>query len=142
MAKFLILEDEYDVPDMDSLTMGEANIVYDWAQIGLDEVEANNSNPKVICAFAHIAYARENPDIKADQIKSIIEKHKLIDLLDQFAGEEISAEGDVVPPALEKSEPEPESSPTSSSDSSKTSGSDSSPTIPVGQEDAPKPTGT
>lgn len=102
----------YPVPDMGTFTMDEAQILYDYSNLGLedfaapeDETEEETErrerrlhNPGFLRALMHIAYARGNPEARPAKIKALIGNANVISAFEHLgAGEE---EDDAVPPAM------------------------------------------
>jgi hypothetical protein len=117
VARFVIGGKEYEVPEVDSFTMGEAIIVWDYCQLSLDEVGDNGRHPGLIAAFMHIAYQRGNPESEKVKVRELIEESSLVAAMEKLGGD------DANPPIRTTEEP-PSSLPSSSS-SDKSSGPDS-----------------
>lgn len=95
MAHFVIDGNQYEVPEVDSLTMGEAVTVYDYTGLGLDEINEGVRHPGVMAAFLHIAYKRGNPGTDDKTVKELVSNTRLVDAL-----EKIEVEDDAGPPDL------------------------------------------
>lgn len=126
----------YEVPSIDSLTMDEAQILYDYSgltiedfSLGLDEegdepseeLQAKLKNPGFMRALVHIAYQRAHPKQNPARVKALVGAANIIATFEQLGEPE---EADELPLAP-TTEQEP-SSGKSSVGSSKSSGSDSS----------------
>ena len=116
VARFVIDGREYPVPDLDSITMGEAIIVYDYSGMGLDQLQDNANHPGLVAAFMHIAYQRQNPDQTKTDIRKLIEATSLVEAFEKLAGDDS--------PTVRKTGPS-ESLPPSSSSSDASSGTGS-----------------
>lgn len=101
--KFIIDGNPYPVPEMDTLTMGEALVVEEYTGLGLDQLDEIGVRPSAIAALMHIAYARGNPDLSKRQVRELVESAKLVDALDSVTEEE-----DERPPASPQTSDEPE----------------------------------
>lgn len=110
MATFNINGDTYEIPGVDTFTMGEAVIFDSYSDVTLDKVgELDGLHSGVFAAQAHIAVARKYPNLNAREIRATIERLNLLELLESVVADEEEAES---PPA----EPPP-SEPDSSGDS-------------------------
>lgn len=149
---FLIDEKLYDVPGLETFTMDEAQLLYDYSGLGLedfmapDEDETDDErrrrekalrNPGLLRALMHVAFQRGNPTMKPVRVRELIGKVNLVAAMEALgAGEE---DDDASPPAS-TSEPE-QSSPSEWPASSESSGGGS--TNGSDPPDAqPTPTGT
>ena len=118
VARFVIDGRDYEVPNVDTLTMGEAIVVYDYSGLGLHELGDNANNPGLIASFMHIAYQRANPDQTKTDIRKLIEATSLVEAFEKLAGDDDDS------PTVRKTGPS-ESSPPSSSSSDASSGTGS-----------------
>lgn len=124
-ARFLIDDREYEVPDLDSFTMGEAVVLYDYSGLSVDEVIDHPKHPGVISAFMHIAYQRGNPAASKASVRELVESCSLVEALSKLAGDEPN------PPEQRKIEEQPSLPPSSSSsDKSSGPGSDNNSDVP------------
>jgi hypothetical protein len=105
---FVIDGRDYEVPDLDTVTMGEAIIVYEYSGLALDELAGNSKHPGVIAALMHIAYQRGNPGEPKVGVRQLIEQTSLVSALEKMGGED-------GPPEVGKTEQMPSSLPSSSS---------------------------
>lgn len=68
------LNDVIDV-DIDSMTLGEMEIVEEMTGLGLDEIGAAMTRPgpkvKLLVALAYVVKRRTDPDITLDQVKAM-----------------------------------------------------------------------
>lgn len=137
-AKFVIDGREYEIPSLDTFTMGEALTLYEYSGLALEDIdEAIGGHPGVIAAFMHISYERGNPGVKKAAVRRMIESSNLAEALEQFQGE-----GDESPPEeAQKSEPQPTSSDERESSNHASSGIGLV-TSSVEPDDVPSPTGT
>ena len=87
IARFVIDGREYPVPEVDSFTLGEAVVVFDYSGLGLDQLGDNASNPKVYSAFVHIAYARGNPDVDEATVHDLVMGANLVRVMEKLGGE-------------------------------------------------------
>ncbi len=104
----------YEVPDMGTFTMDEAQTLYDYSGLGLEdfaspedesdddlrERERKLRNPGFLRALMHIAYQRGNPAERPTRVKALIGGANIIAALENLAGEEPEAEDDGLPPVL------------------------------------------
>lgn len=89
----------YEVPTLDSLTMDEAQVLYDYSGLAIedfapahpsasdeekkahgDAMLAKAKNPAFKKALVHVAYARGNPDASRSKISELVGKANLIDI--------------------------------------------------------------
>lgn len=140
----------YEVPAIDTLTMDEAQVLYDYSGLRIEDfVERENEtaddreqrerkfeNPGFMRALMHIAYQRVHTDLRNDKVRALIGSANILQALGTLSSGEESEE---LPPAS-TTEPEP-SSPNGSVDSNETSGSDST-TDSAKQDDSQEATGT
>lgn len=134
----------YGMPSLDTFTMEEAQILYDYSGLGLedfaledddDEFAVKLKNPGFLRALMHIAYRRGNPKQPDSKVRKLIGAVNLIEAHAHLAG----GEDDADPPALT---PEPDrQSLKSSGEPNETSGN-ASPTASDGQDSHPIPIGT
>lgn len=140
---FEIGEERYEIPDFGSLTLDEAEIMYDISGVIQEQLaplhpESSDDeklahelqsirligNPRFKRALAHIAYRRRHPDADFDHISFVVGGANAMDVTLEFL------RGDPDPPA--QSSPKQlaskrsTSDPSSSGDSGTASGSDSS----------------
>jgi hypothetical protein len=126
----------YEVPTLDSLSMGERRVMFELAGVTQedfvreeDESEEEHDqrvtklmrHPGFMESLMHIAYQRGNPQLKRDKVRLVIENTRYVDAIEAMSAE---AEDDAGPPEL-TTVPAP-SSPNASDDSSASSGHDSS----------------
>jgi hypothetical protein len=130
---FMIDDKLYELPSLDTLTMDELQVLYDYAGITLEdfaepddetpeetrERERRLGNPGLTRALMHIAYQRGNPQVRAAKVKQLIGSANVIEALAHLG----DVEADADPPAL-TTEPEP-SSPNGSVVSNESSGTTS-----------------
>lgn len=120
---FLVDGTVYEVPDMGTLTLDEAQTLYDYCGLtiedfvppeGMDDAEfdadiaAKTRNPGFTRALMHIAYQRGNPKIPAARVKQLVGSANLFEQFEHLAGEPDETEEDQVPLAS-TSELEPSS---------------------------------
>ena len=118
---FLIDGVVYEVPGLDTLTMDEAQVLYDYSGLGLedfaqspDETEEEAKarerlfrNPGLMRSLMHIAYQRKHKKLPASQIRSLVGAANVLDALQGLTTSE--PEGEDVPLAS-TSEPSESSS--------------------------------
>jgi hypothetical protein len=118
----------YEVPMIDSLTTDEAQVLYDYSRLTLDDFvppkdetaeekhdrEEILRNPGFLRALMHIAYQRAHPEIRAAKVRALVGAANFVSALETMGNPEPDEEGgdDDVPPASTSEQPEP--SPTSS----------------------------
>ncbi len=109
---FMIDGTMYEVPDMGTFTMDEAQTLYDYSGLGLEdfaspedetdddmkERERKLRNPGFLRALMHIAYQRGNPQERSARVKALIGAANIISALENLAGDEPEAEDDGLPP--------------------------------------------
>lgn len=112
----------YPVPTLDTFDMDEAQVLYDYAGLGLEdfgpahpeatdeEKEANEQeilqkakNPAFKKALLHVAYARGNPELTSAQVKAAVGKVNILQATLALLA------GDDSPPEMTDSQSEPES---------------------------------
>ena len=87
IARFVIDGREYPVPEVDSFTLDEACVVWDYSKLGLDQLSDNTNNPWVYRAYVHIAYARGNPDVDEATISELVKGSSLVSVMEKLGGE-------------------------------------------------------
>lgn len=126
---FIIDGDRHEVPSLDTLTLDEAQVLYDYCGLTIedfvpllaetdedrDELEAElanlaerTKNPGFLRALMHIAYQRANPRLSAKRVKEMIGAADLVE--NRMALLDIPEEDDAVVPPASTSEPEKSSS--------------------------------
>lgn len=134
----------YPVPTFETFTMDEAQILYDYSGLAIEdfvsadpdaseeEQEAHEAailqkakNPAFKRALAHIAYQRGNPTVKATRVKEIVGRANMVDIALGLAGEDEdeSPPDETATPVIPTPPSEPPSSPSEASASSVSSGS-------------------
>lgn len=149
---FMIDGTLYEVPSLDSFTMDDAQILYDYSGLTLEdfvpaegqdpdeenaELSGKLRNPGFVRALMHVAYQRANPKVSPQRVKAMIGSASLIGALEHLADDE--PEGDAVPPAVTTEHDG--SSPRSSVGSNGSSGAASTPSSDA-PDVLPVPTGT
>ena len=99
-AHFVIDGRDYEIPSLETFTMGEAVTLYEYSGLTLDQIDEDTpAHPGLIAAFMHIAYERGNPGVKKQKVRDLIEQSNLLDAMQNFftapAGED-----DADPPAV------------------------------------------
>ncbi len=111
---FMIDGNMYEVPDMGTFTMDEAQTLYDYSGLGLEDFaspedesdddlrdrERKLRNPGFLRALMHIAYQRGNPAERPGKVKALIGAANIIAALENLAGDEPAVEDDGLPPVL------------------------------------------
>lgn len=126
-ARLVIEGQEYPVPDLSELNMDEAMIIKKYTGLNLDEFEqANGSDPTVVAALVHVAFAAASPNESFATIERRVKKVRLAHI-EQIGGEDDAVP---VPPAEAQNAPrlasvtpdgsEPSSGPTSAEPSAET----------------------
>lgn len=118
---FLIDGTVYEVPALTSLSLDEAEVLYDYADLTLDEILAKEygseaaededwavrwRNPHFRKALVHIAYQRGNPDMKRQTVAEVIGAANILSVLSGL--QNVAVEEEALP-LVSTSEP-PESS--------------------------------
>lgn len=146
--RFKLDENQYELPEIDDLTMDEWQILYDTAGLILEdfapvqdeksEVERQRrvGQPNFTRAMLQIAYQRANPYATTDDARQIAGEAKLIRVLESM-GENVT-EDETNPP---ESTTKPGESSLSGSVTSKENESDDSPRNSTEPVDRPEPTG-
>lgn len=158
---FLIEGTIYEMPALDSMNMGEAQIFYDYSGLAIEDfapledeetdeheerVRGLMKNPAFWRAAMHIAYQRQHPELKQAKVRAVV------DAVDQITAREtlaaVEEEGEGVGPPASTTEPDA-SSQNDSVASNGTSGNDSPnvsdepastlPTIGTGRSDTSSP---
>ena len=133
----------YPVPTVDTFTMDEAQVLYDYSGLTIedfldeedDETRDRSKNPGFTKALLHVAYQRGNPTLTRKAVEKVAGSVNSFDALEQLLRdtvEKLKAEaGDGEIPPAQTSEPD-ESSPSgslenknSSSPNTETPGNDS-----------------
>jgi hypothetical protein len=120
----------YEVPGLDTLTMDEAQVLYDYSGLGLedfaqsaDETEEEAKarerlfrNPGLMRALMHIAYKRKHTKLPASQIRTLVGAANVLDALQGLTTSE--PEEDEIPLGLTSEPNAPSSSGSLENDSS------------------------
>lgn len=132
-AGFQIDGRTYEVPALGTFTMDEAQILYDYSGLLIEDFAANEEgfsdrirNPGLYKALLHVAYVRGNPKASTREVAAVVGALKYWDVLQNWADAINSREADAVP--LDETKPPSEQSQNASDGSSSTSGADSSAT--------------
>lgn len=109
---FMIDGNLYEVPDMGSFNMDEAQTLYDYSGLSLEdfvqpddetedetkERERKLRNPGFLRALMHIAYQRGNPTERPTKVKALIGAANIVTALGSLSGDEPDPEDDGLPP--------------------------------------------
>jgi len=96
----------YELVTLDDVTIDEAIIVWDYAQVSLDQIpDIEGMHPGVVKALIHIAVARGEPGETAKTIRDAVGRLKMTDLQDVF--QDISEEVEELPPPSADGESSP-----------------------------------
>lgn len=131
---FMIDGTLHEVPGLDTLNMDEAQVLYDYSGLSIEdfvepeddaekeeaqaELERKLRNPGFLRALMHIAYQRANPKLSGQRVKQAVGGAQLIGALEHLAAD---TEGDDAGPPASTTTPEP-SSPANSAGSNASSG--------------------
>jgi hypothetical protein len=153
-ARFKIDGHEYDIPAIDSFTMDEAQVLWDYAGLSLGDFAVDDEdpdseqlrqavqdkirNPGFMRTLMHVAYQRGNPKIPAGRVKALIGQSNLVEAMAAMA--ELAGEDDAGPPEQSRSS-EPETSSGASSSSSNNDSGSASPAVSDEPEQSQTPTG-
>jgi hypothetical protein len=103
---------EYELPGIDTLNMDEHIILYEYAQIGMDQIaELEGLHPGVLAGLIHVGVARARPEAKKSEIRDVVGKLNLFDVINQLE----PGEGEARPTVLKSVESSESSGPDSSS---------------------------
>lgn len=140
MALFRANGEDLDLPDVTTLTLDEAIVLFNYSGLTLDQLEdLEGMHPGVLGGLVHVAVARANPDMRAKDVEKAVRKLNLAELIASFADDaEEVAERDL---PLSSGEPQKQSE--SNFDGSETgSGAPSKlSSVPSPDETHPAPTG-
>lgn len=141
MATFTIDGRTYEIPGVETFTMGEAVIFDTYSDVTLDRVaELDGLHTGVFAAQAHIAIKRANPGMSEREIRETVNRQNLLDLLESVVSDEEEEGAGADPPA----EPSPSEPASSDDDSAKPA--PSGPDSEITGDDRPvtplRPTGT
>jgi hypothetical protein len=120
----------YEVPMIDSLTTDEAQVLYDYSRLTLDDFvppkdetaeekhdrEEILRNPGFLRALMHIAYQRAHPEIRAAKVRALVGAANFVSALETMGNPDEDEDGDGEVPPASTSE-QPGSSPNSSLES-------------------------
>lgn len=118
----------YVLPALDSFDLDEAMVMYRYSNLTFDQIfELEGLHPGVVAGLLHVAIARSDPALKERDVRDMVLKVNMMNVLEQFA---VIAEAMEDPTPAEAPQPEPDS-PRSNDDptgsSGESSGSDSGP---------------
>lgn len=92
-AQFEIDGKEYPIPDIETLNMDEAMIMYDYSGMTIDEIdETIGLHPGLIAGFMHVSYSRKNPGASKAAVTRLIRGANMMDAVKQFAKKAEEAE--------------------------------------------------
>jgi hypothetical protein len=153
-STFTIGGAEYEIPVIATFDMDEAEILWRYCQLGLedlvpdsdgtwseernDEILTHLKNPSFRKTLLHVAYRRSNPDASAKEIEKQIGKVSNLEALAAWMGQ-FSGDDDNPPAQESTNKPEPLSN-SETVDSNSISGN-GSPKTSVQPDDLPEPTG-
>lgn len=117
MAAFEIDGRDYPVPSVFTMTMGEAQVLYDYSGYTLEDFVpplpdepdtriAKLKDPAFKRAMVHIAFQRGNPDTSPDEVRQLVDGVQMMDMTVAMFGDE----NEDPTPGSQK-QPEPKSSP-------------------------------
>jgi hypothetical protein len=110
----------YEVPMIDSLTTDEAQVLYDYSRLTLDDFvppkdetaeekhdrEEILRNPGFLRALMHIAYQRAHPEIRAAKVRALVGAANFVSALETMGNPDEDEDGDgEVPPASTSEQP-------------------------------------
>jgi hypothetical protein len=119
----------YEVPGLDTLTMDEAQVLYDYSGLGLEDFAQSDNeteeetkarerlfrNPGLMRALMHIAYQRKHSKLPASQIRRLVGAANVLDALQGLVAD---APEDEIPLASTSEPNKPSSSGSLENDSS------------------------
>lgn len=74
--------EDLELPEVSTVDLDEAIVLYNYSGLTLDQLEdLEGLHPGVLAGLVHIAVARANPDMKAKDIEKAVRKLNLADLL-------------------------------------------------------------
>jgi hypothetical protein len=123
---FMIDGSLYEMPSLDSFTMDEAQVLYDYSGLTIEDFAAPEDakpnaqgdydldedqqqkmrNPGFMRALLHVAYQRGNPRMSHAKVKTLVGGVNVLALFEQLAGQQ---EGDAEDPPALTTEPAPSS---------------------------------
>lgn len=87
---------EYEFPHIDTITMDEALVLYEYGKVTLDQiVDMDTFHPGVVAGLLHVAIKRARPDVTDREIRKTVGGLNIVEIAMHFVGDE---EGDAVPP--------------------------------------------
>lgn len=108
---FVIDGSEYEIPEFDSFTMGEAFILYEHTKLSLDDFVADEDDPKqkealrknilhpgTVFTRLVVSYLRGNPGVSQGAAEKIIRESNWLETYKQYLS--MFDRGDAVPPAV------------------------------------------
>lgn len=131
---FLIDGNLYPVPAIDSFDMDEAQLLYDYSGLTIEDFGQPDSeeeeqertrrlrNPGFLRTMLHVSYQRANPAVKPVAVRKLIGS---VNILEALSGLADDAEDDARPPDQESTSRPTELSPNEPSSSSESSGGSS-----------------
>lgn len=112
----------YEVPVLDSFDMDEAQVLYDYCGLTLEDFvppadntpeddlaarEQRLKNPGFVRALIHIAYQRGNPDMKPAAVRDAVGHANMLEAYTALASVEPEEGEPEVPPASTSEQPKP-----------------------------------
>lgn len=96
----------YEMVDVGTLNLDESCWFYDIAGVGIEALDSDAFNPRIVKALVCLSVARAKPEVSQKEIEQAVGKQSLLDLGKAF--EEAAAESppDERPPSETGAEPE------------------------------------
>ena len=99
LAVLAIEGQSYSLPDVTTLTMDEAMVMYSYGELTLDQIADGRADPRLIASLIHIALKRAMPDRAEAEVRALVGGLKLADVAKSIAAAETAEEEDARPPA-------------------------------------------
>lgn len=117
---------DHEIPDVDSFTIDESGILFDYSGITLDRYfDADPMNPRLHQAWLHILIRRMRPELTEAEVKQIVRETPHLSIFAPDAEQEQEQEDDAVPPGLSRPPTSSSGWPASTDGSTKPSGNGS-----------------
>lgn len=113
----------YVLPPLDTFDLDEAMVMYRYSDLTFDQIfELEGLHPGVVSGLLYVAIARSDPALRDREIKAMVSKVNMMNVLEQLA-----AMADAAPdPTKDEAPPVEDDSKRSSEDPTGSSGSDGS----------------
>jgi hypothetical protein len=100
MAKVKINNEEYEFVGVDTITLDDAIILYEYSGLTLDQIYEfeGHVHPGLIAAILHVSIARAKPELKKREVREFVGRLELSAFEEMFKDFDETVEEDARPP--------------------------------------------